>query len=380
MGGCVSIYKGCCFKHKSSSNNRKGRKTRKRIMGKMNSEITNRHSKGSAEEDWYDSAAVFGSDTEEDFQSAHYDPVSPGPRKKAGLKFPFKWREEHPNPSLISTKAFLHRPIAGSQVSLSPIEEKVFGSWSHVEPGSFKVRAENYLRDKKKEFSSNHAVYEPFGVDVFLSQRKVDHIARYVKLPLSSSHGEFPSILVVNVQIPIYSPSIFQSENDGEGMSVALYFLLSESYSKDFAPHFLGNLRRVIDNAQEEIKGSTVPVRERLKILGRVANIDDLHLNAAERKLMHSYNGKPFLSRPQHEFYFGENYFEIDLDMHRFSYISRKGFDTFQDRLKHCILDVGLTIQGNKAEELPEQILCCLRLNGIDYSHFNQIGLGQESL
>ncbi|KAJ6318962.1 hypothetical protein OIU76_014336 [Salix suchowensis] len=302
---------------------------------------------------------------------------SPSARKKGALKPPFKWREGNSSSTLFSSKMILQTPLAGSQVPFCPVEKKMLDCWSQIEPCSFKIRGKNYFRDKKKEFAPNCAAYYPFGVDVFLSPRKIDHIARFVNLPALNSAGKVPPILVVNVQIPLYPATIFQSEIDGEGANFVLYFKLSDSYSKELPTHFQESIRQLIDDEVEKVKGfrvdTTVPFRERLKILGRVANVDDLHLSAAERKLMQAYNEKPVLSRPQHEFYLGDNYFEIDIDMHRFSYISRKGFEAFLDRLKICVLDIGLTIQGNRVEELPEQILCCIRLNGIDYMRYHQL-------
>ncbi|CDY34894.1 hypothetical protein HID58_036715 [Brassica napus] len=301
----------------------------------------------------------------------------PSSRKKASLKLSYKWREGHASGALFLSKLQLKRPVAGSQVPFCPVDKKMLDCWTTIEPNSFRVRGKTYLRDKKKEFAASQAAYNPFGVDVFLSERKINHIAQYVKLPVTTASAKLPSLLVVNVQIPLYPTTIFQGETDGEGMNIVLYFKLSDNYSKELPLHFQESIQRLIDDEVEKVKSfpmdTTAPFRERLKILGRVANVDDLHLSGPEKKLMQAYNEKPVLSRPQHEFYSGESYFEIDIDMHRFSYISRKGFETFIDRLKICVLDVGLTIQGNKPEELPEQILCCVRLNGIDFMNYHQL-------
>ncbi|KAL3378772.1 hypothetical protein AABB24_004611 [Solanum stoloniferum] len=308
------------------------------------------------------------------------NPISPRSRKKSSLTqmLSFKWRETNSSSALLSPKTVLQRPIAGSQIPCSPLGRKMANCWSSVEPNTFKIRGKNFFRDKKKDFALNCAAFYPFGADVFLSPRKIDHIARFVELPAIDSSSEVPSILVVNLQIPLYPPAIFQNEYDGEGMNFVLYFKLSENYSKEMPVQFQENLQRLIHDETEKIKGfprdTNAPFRERLKFLGRVVNTEDLQLSAAEKKLLNAYNEKPVLSRPQHEFYLGENYLEIDLDIHRFNYLARKGVESFKDRLKNCVLDFGLTIQGNKAEDLPENILCCIRMNEIDYAKYHQLG------
>eukprot|EP00877_Chromochloris_zofingiensis_P004334 jgi/Chrzof1/13901/Cz08g16190.t1 len=275
------------------------------------------------------------------------------------------------------------RPHAGVTLprrSPSESTDECRWCWDECDASTYSIRSSDYMRTKQK-VSSAKAFYKLVAADLFATDTKAFHIAKHMQLPAHSdpvlvrsgggspADTVLPPLMIFNIQLPNY-PAAFFGSNDGPGQSIVFYFALPDDFDPLLAENqaAVGLLQRFVANGRE---ADGTPTRERLKLIARVCNPEEWAkkgpLSSYEYKLLINYNEKPVLTRPQHYFHVGPEYLEVDLDIHSYAYLARKALNSYHSRLKDVIWEVCFVIQGNRPEELPEQVLGCGRLYRTDF-------------
>jgi hypothetical protein len=209
---------------------------------------------------------------------------------------------------------------------------------------------------------------------MFTSDAKIDHIAQRLKLPEVAPSGVsgVPSMLVINFQIPTYqapNPVWGKTKEDGEGLQLVFCLRLSDEGRAAFR-NGAASAQLFQDFADPNADETT---RNRLKMVARILNANDVAMGRLAKSLVTTYNAKPMLTRPQHSFYEGPGYFEMDLDAHSYCYSVRKGLNTTWHLLDKFVIEIGFTVEGTTNEQLPEQLLCGITLNMPDIGQARHI-------
>jgi hypothetical protein len=221
-------------------------------------------------------------------------------------------------------------------------------------------------------------------MDMFSSDQKIDNIASKMRLPKDWTCGEFgethseniPPLFVVNVQMPRNLStnllSIFDNITDGPGFSIVYYYRLTrESYEalKDVSTASAG-LRAFGEFCkyapfpeQDELNGEDA-WGSRFKVVTFCTNMDEFRYPS----FITTYNGKPVLIRTTGTVIKGANYVEIDINVHNFGTIARKGMDIMFNNFSKMIIDVGFCIEGRQDDELPEVLLGHVHMDRPDYT------------
>ena len=106
--------------------------------------------------------------------------------------------------------------------------------------------------------------------------------------------------------------------------------------------------------------------KERLKAITRIENIDDCDFNMMIKPIAKKYNGLPFQIRDCGWFKLTPSVYNVTIDVHLFSYLSKLGLAACRDILPSLTFDVCILIQGELEDELPERMLLAARVNHME--------------
>jgi hypothetical protein len=254
----------------------------------------------------------------------------------------------------LTKAAALDEVKAGSQI------------WADEDAAAWKVRGAGYMKDHEK-VSSAASILKVYNCDMFKSKKKTTNIMSKIQFPSdlpqitrTETDGGFyvPQLIVVNFMIPLYQHSMMRKVEDGESMQFVMYITIDQDAyegmrdNRSAAYTVLREWLQAHPTNQADYQN-----RGRLKAIPEILNVEDINLGML-RPVVVSNSAKPFLTGPKyHDYIKTDTYIEVDVDVHRYTYVARNTLGGMLGEIPKMLLRFGLTVEGREASELPEQLM-----------------------
>jgi len=230
----------------------------------------------------------------------------------------------------------------------------------------WKIRSGNYMKDHEKVASAS-SILKVYHCDMFKSKKKTPNIMSRVQFPTDlpqitrvDGDGGFyvPQLIVINFMIPLYSHSVMKKVDDGESMQFVMYVSIDQDAydgmreNRSVAHTTLREWLQVDASSAADYQN-----RGRLKAIPEITNVEEINLGLL-RPVVVSNSAKPFLTGPKyHDYIKTDTFIEIDVDVHRYTYVARNTLHGMLGEIPKMVLRFGLVVEGREAAELPEQLM-----------------------
>ncbi|GBG31110.1 Protein ENHANCED DISEASE RESISTANCE 2-like [Hondaea fermentalgiana] len=266
-----------------------------------------------------------------------------------------------PSPTSSSRKSCVVSETLASRIAQNPPSTLETKYWHVPEIRKLQVRSESYLTTSKKQLA-DPALFQLVAVDNFLTEDRQDNIINHPdnRIAQAMRRGDsFPFMFVVHIQVP--GPPFY---------SFVLYFAATEKLQ-----HCL------YDDCSELSASSAAKLPKGFPNLARKFFLEDTNEFRDQRfKLIPRINEGPFIvrkavgSKPAlvgkkltQRYFRAKNVLELDLDIGSSS-IAHRIVQLSIGYAKLLTVDMAFVIEGQDAEELPEQVIGLIRAVHVDFS------------
>ncbi|GAX22875.1 hypothetical protein FisN_24Lh162 [Fistulifera solaris] len=244
----------------------------------------------------------------------------------------------------------------------SPPVGSYINKWSDPDPSDFEVRGPNYLSDKKKIGSAEY-LFPSRGLELLLTDTCPEHVALNPRI-FGGNLRDVPTF-VINFRLP-WGVLLF-------------YFEIPDR----FLPFVCAGFESISEEEKKRLSNTLDSMSPPERAVGRFLMNDEKHKNESLKILpvvidgpwvvRQVVGGKPAIigNKLPVKYHYGAAsserslYLEADLDIAASS-AARGILSVARSYTQILTLNLGFVVQGNKEDELPEQMLVGMRLHGID--------------